>query len=55
MQDQVSNFTKRGIPSDYYCSTRTDKERDNILRRLQAGSSNLRLLFITPESFGADQ
>lgn len=55
MQDQVSNFNKRGISSEFYCSTRTVKEREVLVRRLQSPNLDLRLLFVTPESFGSDQ
>ncbi len=55
MQDQVSNFNKRGIKSDYFCSTRTEKERAAIIRGLQTANIALRLLFVTPETFSSEQ
>ena len=55
MQDQVSNFNRRGINSDYFCSTRTEKERAAIMRGLQTATSDLRLLFVTPETFSSEQ
>ncbi|BDA50130.1 ATP-dependent DNA helicase RecQ [Coccomyxa sp. Obi] len=54
MQDQVRNFNNRGIKADYYCSTRTAKERAAIEQGLQ-GSTDLRLLFVTPETFSSEQ
>lgn len=54
MQDQVRNFNNRGIKADYYCSTRTARERASIEQGLQ-GIIELRLLFVTPETFSSEQ
>ncbi|CAL8465365.1 g4901 [Coccomyxa elongata] len=53
MQDQVRNFNNRGIKADYYCSTRTARERAAIEQGLQ-GITDLRLLFVTPETFSSE-
>ena len=55
MQDQASNFQRLGVQADYLCSTRSDSERQLIIKKLQGSTLGLQLLLVTPESLSTDQ
>lgn len=55
MQDQASNFLRMGIKADYLCSTRSESERQHIVKKLHGSILGLQLLLVTPESLSTEQ
>ena len=55
MQDQASSFQRMGMQADYLCSTRSESERQQIVKKLHGSTLGLQLLLITPESLSTDQ
>ena len=55
MQDQAAGFQRAGMRADYLCSTRTERERQAIIRALQGAPPGLQLLLITPESLASPE
>ncbi len=50
MKDQVDALKSKGISADFYNSSMTDKEKDNISFKLM--NQQLKLLYVAPERFG---